>query len=225
MMIRSITVAVFVPVISVVAGPAQDWTCSSQDWTQNLYANVDLGGVYQQADTTLYQSTGMALHTTFNLGIRGDMALGYNVNQSWAVEFETGVLWNSMNKVGGVSLSSIGQSFDTYTVPFLAKVIYKVPLKGPFYPYVGIGAGGAATIASFDTGGFTPTTLGDYDFVFACQAETGLEYKLTKSMSVDVAYKFFATSNPRWYFSEIPDRITEDGFFTHAVVFSFAWNF
>jgi len=165
------------------------------------------------------------MHTTFNLGIRGDIVLGYNINQSWAVEFETGVLWNSMDEVGGVSLSSIGQSFDTYTGPFLANVVYKVPLKGRLYPYVGIGVGGAAAIASFNTGGFTPTTLGDYTFVFACQGEAGLEYKLTKSVSVDVAYKFLGTTNPKWYFSEIPDRIEEDGFYTHAIVVSFTWNF
>jgi opacity protein-like surface antigen len=255
MNIRSITSAVAVLVMSTAAGSAQDWTKGSQGstvWmvpgsqpqaqsprnqtgdsqtrdsqfflTRNLYANIDFGGVYQQK-TTLYQSTMPSQNATFNLGIRGDIALGYDINKSLAVEFDTGTLWNSMDKVGNTSLSSIGQSFDTYTVPFLANVIYTFPTKGPWSPYVGVGAGGAAAIASFNTGGLVPTTLGDYNFVFAYQAEVGVEYKLTRNASIDVAYQFFGMSDPKWYFSEIPDHIKEGGFFTHSLAVSFTWRF
>jgi opacity protein-like surface antigen len=217
----------------VPAQSSQNWTQSSQDWTQNLYANVDFGGMFQQ-NTTLFQSTGTPKTTTFSPGIRGDIALGYNINKSLAVEFDTGVLWNSMDKVGGISLSSANQSADIYTIPVLANIIYKVPLKDSWHPYVGVGVGGAAAIISYSIGASsggplpistTPTTLGDYNFVFAYQAEVGLEYELSKNASIGIAYEFFGTSDPRWYFSQIPSHLKEGGYYTHSFTVSFTWNF
>ena len=218
--------------------PAQEWTRSSRNWTQHLYTEVDLGGVYQQQNTTLYQSTGNPLTATFNLGIRGNVALGYDINKSLAVEFDTGVLWNSMDKVGGTSLDSIGQSFDTYTIPFLATVIYRIQTKGSWYPYMGIGVGGAAAIASYNlgtTGGFTSPTFTDCNFVFAYQAEAGMEFKFTKNFSADIAYQFLGTTDPTWKFTNpagpggIPPAtqytFTEKGFYTHSFVLSLTWHF
>lgn len=211
---------------------SQGWTQNAQDpegnssffSLQNLYARLNVGGLYQQ-DTTLYQSTIPSQTATFNLGLKGDIALGYDINESLAVELDTGVLWNSMDKVGGTSLSSIGQSLDTYTVPFLANVVYKFRTKGPWSPYVGVGAGGAAAIISFDTGGLAPTTVSDYTFVFAYQAEVGVEYKLSRNASVDIGYQFFGMSDPKWFLSEIPDHVKEGGFFTHSLAVSFTWTF
>ena len=206
----------------------QNWTQSSPDsqsWTQNLYAKVDVGAVFQQ-NATLYQSLGAPKSTaTFNPGIRGDIVLGYDINESWAAEFDTGLLWNSMAKVGGASLSSLGQSFDTYTIPLLVNVTYKIPLKGSWSPYVGVGFGGAAAIASFNTGGLVPTVTSDSTFVFAYQAAVGLKYKLTKNASIDIAYEFFGATDPSWNFNKIPDRVKEGGFYTHSFSLDFTWNF
>ena len=240
MNIRSLSVTGAVLAISAVAGQAQDLTRSSRNWTQHLYTEVDLGGVYQQENTTLYQSTGNPLTATFNLGIRGNVALGYDISKSFAVEFDSGVLWNSMDKVGGASLDSKGQSFDTYTVPFLATVIYKFPTKGSWYPYVGVGAGGAASIAAINLGsggGFSTSTFTCNKFVFAYQVEAGLEYKFTKNFSADVAYQFLGTTDPTWKFTTpagppplgIPPAteysFTEKGFYTHSFVLSLTWHF
>ncbi len=131
-----------------------------------------------------------------------------------------------MDKVGGVSLSSLpypfNASFDTYTVPLLANIIYKVPLTGSLSPYVGVGVGGAASIAAYSVGG---NNVSDYNFVLAYQAEAGLKYAFTKNASLGIAYEFFGTSNPRWYFSQIPDHVKEGGFYTHSITISFTWNF
>lgn len=223
--------AVIILVASAIAGHAQNRTEISHNWTQRLYTEVDLGGVYQQENTTLYQSTGNSLTATFDLGIRGNVALGYDISKSFAVELDSGVLWNSMDKAGGTPLSSLDQAFDTYTVPFLATLIYKVPTRGSWYPYAGIGVGGAAAIASFNLGFNTPTHT-DCSFVLAYQAEVGLEYKFTKHFSADVAYQFLGTSNPRWHSAisvagnpPVDYQFKEEGFYTHSLVLSFTWHF
>lgn len=233
-MFRSITKAVVVLVTSVVAVAAQDRAQTSRHWTKNLYANIDLGGVYQQEDTTLFQSSPFPTSgtATFNLGVRGNAALGYNLNKSWALEFDTGVLWNSMDKVNGYSLDQpypLNTSFETYTVPFLANVVFKLPLKGSLVPYVGAGVGGAANILYYSQ---ATASMNDYDIVFAYQAEAGLKYMISKRACIGVAYQFLGTTDPSWQgtFSvagqpAMDYHFKEKGFYTHSLVVSFTWNF
>jgi opacity protein-like surface antigen len=258
MNIRSISIAGAVLLMSAGAGFAEDWPQSPfdriqspqgraqnpqvqaessqdpQDWTQNLYAHVDAGYLYQE-DTTLNYSASSGTSTTsvngtatFNPGFRGDAAFGYKINKLWAVEFDTGVLWNSMDQFNGNSLSSANQSFDTYTIPILANVIYKVPLKGPWVSYVGVGVGGAASILSYSASGYN---FGDQTFVFGYQAKAGLQYNLTPNASIDLTYEFFGMTNPSWHFNQTIGITTTDyqfnesGFYTHSIVVSFTWNF
>ena len=101
---------------------AQDYpTEGSAEWTQKIYTHVDFGGSYQQS-TTLFQSAPAPTTktATFNLGMRGNLAVGYHFNESWAAEFDTGLIWNSVDKATGVSLDQPypnNASFATYTVP------------------------------------------------------------------------------------------------------------
>jgi opacity protein-like surface antigen len=223
--------------------PAQSWTQTpppqyqtqdSADWTQSLYSRVNFGGFFQQdatLDTT--RSSGVtSLSTngtaTFNFGFRGDVVLGYNINKSLAAEFDTGLLWNSADKVLGNSLSSQKVSFDTYTIPILVNFTYKIPMKGPWSSYVGIGMGGAASILDYNPGG---SDLTDFNFVFAYQAEAGLKYKLSQNASVGVAYDFLGTTDPSWNVSQTIGAPTtfihfkEKGFYTHSITLSFTWDF
>jgi len=196
---------------------------NASDWSDNLYLGADAGGAFQQ-NAVMTQSVGHAGRqtTTFNSGIRGDITVGYNLDKSWAVELESGIIWNSVDKIGVVSLSSIDQSIDTYSVPILANVIYKVPTGNAWTPYFGVGAGGLA-----DSGDFRVGTTHYYDstFTFAYQAKAGVDYALTKNASVGIAYKFLGTPNQRFYLSGMNDHLKLDGIYTHAVVASFTWNF
>ena len=118
---------------------------------------------------------------TFNPGIRGNIALGYNINRSWAAEFDTGVIWNSIDSFDGTSLSSVGASFDTYTIPLLVNVVYRIPIKGPWSSYLGAGAGGAASLLSYSqTYLGTRYSWNNSTFVFGYQAKAGLQYQLNR---------------------------------------------
>ena len=215
--VRSIVVVgavLFLPAVGMCAADLSKW-----------YLTGDVGGVFQQ-DTTFSQSTSPGVKTpgTFNPGIRGDIAVGYNLNKSFAVELESGVLWNSIDKFGGVTLSQASQSLDFYSIPVLAKVVYKVPTGNAWTPYFGVGAGGVIGMADFQN---TAGHSSDTTFIFAYQAEAGLDYALTKNTSVGIAYKFLSTPTQRYYLNGpgINDHITLTGIYTHAIVASFTWKF
>lgn len=187
----------------------------------NLYITTDAGGIYQQ-DATLRQSTTPTYTATFNLGVRGDMAMGYNFNESFATELEIGFLWNSMDKVGGTSLSSIGQSVDLYSVPVLANLIFKVPTKSAWTPYLGVGAGATVGIFEFKDAG---QTYADASITPAVQGEAGLKYALNKNASIGIAYKFLGTLDQRYNLRGIDDHVTLDGVYIHGVYATFTLNF
>jgi opacity protein-like surface antigen len=211
----------------------QDQTENSEpSTTQGLYTDVNFGGSYQQnatVDTTIAPSgspaTTYSQNTSFNLGVRGDVAFGYNFNPSWSAEFNTGLIWNSS---GNSAPYPNNVSIDTYTVPILVNAVYRIPFKGPWSSYVGIGGGGAVSILSYTASAYN---LGNYNFVFAYQAKAGVEYRLTENASIDVAYEFLGTTDPSWSFSQTVGANTTDytlkekGFFTHSVVLSFTWTF
>jgi len=205
---------------------------------QNFYTHVDGGIAYQQDATleeTISSSTPPASFTsgtvTFNPSIRGNIALGYNINRSWAAEFDTGVLWSSIDSFDGTSLNSVGASFDTYTIPLLVNVVYWIPIKGPWTSYLGAGVGGAASILSYSqTYLGTRYSWNSSSFVFGYQAKVGLQYKLSKNASLGLAYEFFGTTDPSWSSTiNLPPptdyQFKEKGFYTHSLVISFTWNF
>jgi len=160
------------------------------------------------------------------MGVRGDVVLGYNLNQSWAAEFNTGLIWNS---TGNSQPYPYNVTLDTYTVPILVNAIYRIPLKGPLSSYIGVGGGGALSILSYGASGYN---LGSYNFALAYQAKAGLEYRLTDNATIDLAYEFLGTTDPSWSFSQTATAtgttdytVKEKGFFTHSVVISFTWTF
>lgn len=222
--VRSITMVSAALLMSATGARASGWN-DNLDWSDNLYLSADVGGMFQQG-TSLIQN-GSSASVTFNPGVRADIDLGYNLNDSWAVELETGFMWNSMDNVGGRSLSSISQSVDMYSVPILANIIYKVPTKTSWVPYFGVGAGGVVGIYDLKSRG---TDYSDTDFTFAYQAEAGLDYALSKNVSVGIAYKFLGALNQHWLLSpKLPhdtyNHVTLDGVYIHAVVVKFTWSF
>ena len=213
--------------MSATGARAADWGDNLSDWSDNLYLSADFGGVFQQDATYIQSALSGRPTATFNPGIRADINLGYNLNDSWAVELETGFMWNSMDNVGGRSLSSISQSVDMYSVPILANIIYQVPTKTSWVPYFGVGAGGVVGIYDLKSRG---TDYSDTDFTFAYQAEAGLDYALSKNVSVGIAYKFLGALNQHWLLSpKLPfdtyNPVTLDGVYIHAVVVKFTWSF
>jgi len=182
------------------------------------YLDVDAGAAIQQ-DVNIKNGGGKV---DFDTGFRTGLGLGYNFCDSLSAQLETGVIGNSINNVGGTSLSAIGASAEIYEVPMLANVVYKIPTHSAWTPYFGIGAGGAATMlrSSNVPLGFPKSAT---DFTFAFQGTAGLKYALGKNMELGVAYKFLGTTDHSW--SQNGVTLKTDGTMTHSILATFTWSF
>jgi opacity protein-like surface antigen len=157
---------------------------------------------------------------TTDAGLRLDLDAGYRFNKSWAVELETGFIYNSISSVQ-VTVSSNGvphtgkvnnPDVSLYQVPILANVIYTVPLDGKVKPYVGAGVGGVWTMV--DGSGTSESA-----FAFGWQAMAGADYQINDKWSAGLAYKLLGTGECDW------GGVKTDSFLTHSIVAVVSYKF
>jgi opacity protein-like surface antigen len=195
----------------------------ADDNVHTFYVTADAGGVFQT--TANFSENGSPnVSTGFNPGVRADLALGYNLNETLAIELAPGFMWNSIDNFGGYSLGSMGESIDLYSVPILINFVYQIPTGTRFTPYMGGGIG--ADVVTFD--GKNPSfSASDTTGVFAFQAEAGLRCALTKHASLSLDYRFFGTTDQDYSFQigHFTDRVTLSGIYIHGVFLNFNWTF
>jgi opacity protein-like surface antigen len=186
-----------------------------QDFLSHVYVSSDLGAAFQQAD----RIKGADL-IDFHNGVRGDIAAGYRVSSWFAVEFASGAIWNSGDKIGGVTLSSFGGSLDLYQIPIMGNVVFSTPAWHGFQPYIGAGVGGVAAMLDFQR---PLGTIRDTDFTLSYQAFAGLNYQVCEHVELGVGYKFLQTEDHSW--SQNGVTLKTEGTGTHSVTASLTWKF
>jgi len=182
------------------------------------------GGVLFQQDITLVQSVGTTSikdNATFNPGTRANIGLGYNINDSLAAEFGSGLIYNSMDKGGTVHLDTLNQGLDQYSIPMIASLVYRVHGAGPITPYIGVGAGGLLDIVDIKNGPHSTDT----DFTFAWQAQAGIRYAVCEHASVGLGYQFLGSLDQHFYDKYLNEDLTFKGVYTHAILLTFTWQF
>lgn len=189
-----------------------------------LYLGADVGAAIPHS-ATIQSAPYTGEGIKFDTGLRAGVKLGYDLPRSFAVELDTGVIWNQVH-----SLAGTGANADLYQFPLLVNGVYKVPLKGAFKPYVGAGIG--AAVGMFDgsniPGLYYPvpganTSYSSTDVALAYQAEAGFQYSVTKNVDLGVAYQFLETTGYRWFDNNTAFKI--DGTMTHAVFATLTWRF
>src|SRR5262245_28643720 len=100
-----------------------------------LYFNADAGGNWAQ-DADIDLGGGNSGDLELDIGYRFGASVGYNINQSWGVEFDTGFVWNSIDKIkiGGASQSFDDSSFSH--IPFMINAVYRHPLSAKWETYL-----------------------------------------------------------------------------------------
>jgi opacity protein-like surface antigen len=154
-----------------------------------------------------------------NPGARFDGEFGWQFSQPLAAEFETGFALNSVDKIGGVAVSSYGGSADIYQIPMMANLVYTIPTQGKIKPYIGAGAGGIAAVADMQT---PLGNVNDTDITFGYQGFAGVRWTLSEHADIGLAYKFMGSTDHTW--SSRGVAIRTDAMFTHALLLSFRWT-
>lgn len=191
-------------------------TALAGDFSPHLYLNSDLGAAFQQE----VRIKGADL-IDFHNGVRGDISVGYQATSWFAMEFASGTIWNSGDKIGGVSISSFGGSLDLYEIPIMGNVVFSTPTAWHgFKPYIGAGIGGVAAMLDFQR---PLGAIRDTDFTLSYQAFGGLNYRVSQHIEIGVGYKFLQTDDHDW--AENGVTLKTDGTGTHSVTASFTWSF
>lgn len=186
-----------------------------QDFSPHPYLSADLGAAFQE---NLRIRSGDLID--FHNGVRGDITLGYQKTRWVGMELQTGVIWNSGDKIGGATISSFGGRMDLYQIPVMANLVLTTPAWHGFRPYAGAGFGGVAAMMRFER---PLGSIRDTDVTFSYQAFGGLNYEISEHFELGVGYKYLQTDNHDWIENGV--TLKTEGTTVHSVTASLSWKF
>jgi opacity protein-like surface antigen len=199
----------------VLALGAASLAANASAQQREYYLNVDAG-------VSLVQNLNIKGGNTIELnpGALFDGAFGWQFSKSLAAEFETGFALNSVDKIGGVAVSSYGGRADIYQIPMLVNLVYTFPVEGKIKPFISAGGGGIAALADMQT---PLGSVNDTDFTFGYQGSAGARWRLSERSDIGLAYRFLASLDHSWSSGGV--TLKTDGMFTHSLMLSFCWKF
>lgn len=201
---------------------------------QYYYAGPEGAGPYFRAaigpsffqDGRLTQYGGPAGNTVnYDPGLAAAAAFGYAFNPNVSADFEFEFVGAKIDSVPGF----FSDNSRLYYAPFLGNVTLSLPIPhSNVVPYIGAGAGFAAAV--FDTDSFGPApndfvTGSESDVVPAGQIFAGLRFRLSRNISLDLGYKFFATDDPTFTYPPDNFNVSFKGARTDSVLLSLCWKF
>ena len=157
-----------------------------------FYLNGNAGLVWLQ-DTDLTENN-VSREATFDSGFGFGGGGGYDFD-FMRVEAEIGYRKNDVNKVSTVPHGNVDGSGDISAFSFMVNGFYDFKNSTFLTPYIGAGIGAAY----IDLGAVSAETIrisGGDDTVFAYQAEIGFNNAINQTMSFDIGYRYFATTDP-----------------------------
>ncbi len=184
-----------------------------------VYGRFDVGANFM--NDLKVDNTGIDLE--FDTGVRFDFAGGYKITDAFAVELEVGFAYNSVDSFNfhygqdyEADISDYGLDFDLYQIPMLVNLSYTIPLNSKIKPFVGVGVGGLAAIASAEMYGFEED---ESAFAFAYQAFAGVNYQISNNVDIGLIYKFMGSSDLDF------DSFETDGIGAHMIGLNLEWRF
>jgi len=157
------------------------------------YVGAEGGAVFLQKSTVSqsgFPDFDLKTKTGFGLGLVGGFDFG-----TYRLEGEFAYRRNNNKEVtsGGLT-GTIGGDFSTMALMVNGYYDFKT-VSPTVYPYLGAGIGAArdSLKATDDVG---VTQVDDSKIVFAYQLAAGVAYNVTKELTLDLGYKYFATSKP-----------------------------
>jgi len=185
-----------------------------------IYGRFDVGANFMND----IEVDGAGVDLEFDTGVRFDFAGGYKITSAFAVELEVGLAYNSVDTISGsfygddydVDLSDTALDLDLYQIPMLVNLSYTIPLNSRIKPFIGVGVGGLAAIASAEMYGFEED---ESTFAFAYQAFAGVSYQISNNADIGLIYKFMGSSDLDF------DSFETDGIGAHMIGLNLEWRF
>jgi opacity protein-like surface antigen len=157
---------------------------------------------------------------SFDTGLGAGLVGGYSYD-IFRLEGELFYKSNDVDKISslGVSLSGDG---DVTAMGVMINAYYDFKTGTPFTPYIGAGIG-FAQVSANDVGAFGVVLVDDDDTVFAYQAIAGVGYSISNALTLDLMYKYFATTDPE--FNDVVGDPIESEYSSHNVMVGLRFNY
>ena len=215
--------------VAALGGLALVSTQSGFGQATRFYIKGGIGPALTE-DTRLKEFNGPITDTKvkFDPGVQFRFAGGFRITEWLSTELESGVTYNNIKSITGATTVDASLS----NVPLLANLVLQCPPKKcPFTPYVGGGFGYSSSVLDAEDINIGGLHLSDTqsDAVFAYHAFGGFAYHINDRMHVDLAYRYFGTTEPTWKSDVIfaggsgRTRFGENR--THSITFSFTYSF
>ncbi len=177
-------------------------------------------GVVLLSDSDI-SNPGGTLTAEFDTGWGLGLVGGYGFDM-FRLEGELFYKTNSFDKLS-VPGDSISVGGDMTAMGLMLNAYYDFKTGTPFTPYIGAGLGYAqVSIKDLDVPGFG-VIADDDDMVFAYQLIAGVGYSVSKAVTLDLTYKYFATADPEFNFTtSIP---FDSEYSSHNVMVGLRYNF
>lgn len=165
------------------------------------YVSGNLGiGIASDSDVTESGTTG-----TFesDKGLALGAAFGYGMGNT-RIEGEVAYQKNDLNKVSISGIGSASIDGDTSSTALLLNGYYDFKNESALTPFLSAGLGLAKVeVSEITLPGFGPVTSNSDDTVFAYQIGAGVGYAVNDKVSLDLKYRYFATSDPDFEGTEV----------------------
>ena len=159
------------------------------------YFHVD-GGVawLQDFDANIADLPGrLHLDPGFRLSIGPGYTLYSSSSFEAAVQFETGFIYNKLNRFDSIDYGPLSARGEYWQIPFLADILYTFKIGPVVVPYIGVGGGGVYGRMSVDSLDDQPIGGRNSETDGAFQAMAGVRFRLDEQNELGVGYKFLAT--------------------------------
>jgi opacity protein-like surface antigen len=197
--------------LGFVAAIALATTASQAEAKDGWYVSGNLGSVTLQNSDVLDTIGGdRAVSATANVNFDTGYGLSGSIGHAWGLFRVEGELSYRKNDLGQLELTSVTAagigtftgSLGTYALEgdmsslgFMVNAYRDFKTKGKWAPFVMAGIGGASINLDVNSTGGDATPYDESDLVFAYQAGAGIGYNFTPTVSGNLQYRLFGTTD------------------------------
>jgi outer membrane autotransporter protein len=166
------------------------------------YVGFNVGAaMLTDSDVTDSEAPGDAIELSYDNGWTMGAAVGYRLN-NFRVEGEISYQKNDIDETSAMGFS-MDSSGDVSGLSFLVNGYYDFANQTAFTPFLSAGLGYARVeVNDYNLAGSGFADFNEDDSVFAYQFGAGVGYAVNESITIDLKYRYFTTSDPDFDGSE-----------------------